>query len=153
VQKTLLEFTIRPETRWEPDKIAGDFLSGKNRLPADTPSAYTLPPTKGRTQVIFVFEVHVKAGYSAEQYATAWVEASEIIQTAPGARGTRLHRKIGDPNVLVAIASWDSKTARDAAESERDPRVEAIINAQSEFVEIRLIGEFQDPDWVVQPPG
>lgn len=103
--------------------------------------------------MIFVFEVHVKPGYAAERYAEAWVEASEIIQRAPGARGTRLHRKIGDPDVLLAIASWDDKPARDAAESKRDPRVRAIIEAQAKHVDIRLVGEFEDPEWVVEPPG
>jgi hypothetical protein len=104
------------------------------------------------TFVIFIFEVHLKSGYSAEHYASAWVEASKIIQTAPGARGTRLHRKIGDPGVLIAIASWQNKPARDAAESQRDPRVQAILDAQSRFVEIRLVGEFEDPEWIVSPP-
>ena len=103
--------------------------------------------------MIFIFEVHLNPGYSPEEYASAWVQASEIIQTAPGARGTRLHRKIGDPSVLIAIASWDSKAARDAAESQRDSRVQAILDAQSRFVEIRLVGEFQDPEWIVLPPG
>ena len=54
--------------------------------------------------MIFVFEVHLKEGYAAERYAAAWVRASTLIQQAPGARGTRLHRKIGDPRVLLAIA-------------------------------------------------
>ena len=27
----------------------------------------------------FIFEVHIKPGYSAEQYADAWLRASEII--------------------------------------------------------------------------
>ena len=56
--------------------------------------------------MIFLFEVHLNPGYTAGQYADAWVQASEIIQRAPGAQGTRLHRKIGDPNVLLAIARW-----------------------------------------------
>lgn len=103
--------------------------------------------------MIFVFEVRVKPGYSAEQYAEAWVRASEIIQRAPGARGTRLHRKIGEPGVLLAIASWDSKPARDAAEAQRDPRVQAILDEQSEHVDVEIIGEFEDPAWVVLPPG
>jgi len=101
--------------------------------------------------VIFVFEVRVEPGYTAEQYAEAWVRASEIIQRAPGARGTRLHRKIGAPDVLIAIASWDSKEARDAAEAERDPRVQAILDEQAEFVGIRVLGAFEDPEWVVLP--
>lgn len=103
--------------------------------------------------MIFVFEVRVKPGYAREQYAEAWTRASEIIQAAPGARGTRLHRKIGDPNALLAIASWESKSQRDAAEAQRDPRVQAILDQQSQFVEIRIVGEFDDPAWVVRPPG
>lgn len=103
--------------------------------------------------MIFVFEVRIRPGYSAERYAEAWVRASEIIQRAPGARGTRLHRKPGEPDVLLAIASWESKEARDAAEAERDPRVQAIFDEQSEHVDIRVIGEFDDPGWIVEPPG
>ena len=49
--------------------------------------------------------------------AEAWVRASRLIQAAPGARGTRLHRKLDDPRVLLAIASWDSKAHRDAMEA------------------------------------
>ena len=36
----------------------------------------------------FIFEVDVKPGYTAEQYAEAWVRASKIIQQAPGALAT-----------------------------------------------------------------
>ncbi len=102
--------------------------------------------------MIFVFEIRVRPGHSAEEYAKAWVRASQIIQSAPGARGTRLHRKIGDPDALVAIASWNSKAERDAAEANRDPRVQEILDAQSEIVEIRVVGEFEDPAWTVLPP-
>jgi heme-degrading monooxygenase HmoA len=101
--------------------------------------------------VIFVFEIHVRPGHTAEAYAEAWVRASEIIQQAPGARGTRLHRKIGDDSRLLAIASWDSKAARDAMEATPSAEVEAIIREQAEFVDVRVIGEFEDPDWVVEP--
>ncbi len=101
----------------------------------------------------FMFEVHIKEGYTAEDYADAWVRASELIQQAPGARGTELHRKIGDPNTLIAIASWESKEARDAMESDKDPRITEIIRSAAPFVEIRLLGEFEDPEWVVMPPG
>ena len=101
--------------------------------------------------MIFVFEVKVQPGYSAEAYAEAWVRASEIIQRAPGARGTRLHRKIGDDNMLLAIASWDGKAQRDAMESNPSAEVRRIIAEQAEFVDVRVIGEFEDPDWIVNP--
>lgn len=101
--------------------------------------------------MIFVFEVHVHPGYSAEAYADAWLRASRIIQRAPGARGTRLHRKIGDERKLLAIASWDSKRSRDAMEAEPSDAVRRIIAEQAEFVDVRVIGEFEDPEWVVNP--
>jgi|SRR4030095_15077722 hypothetical protein len=99
----------------------------------------------------FIFEVRMKAGYRAEQYADAWVRASKLIQQAPGARGTRLHRKIGDSNTLLAIATWESKAKRDAMEARRDERIGRIIAQQAEFVDVRMIGEFDDAEWVVEP--
>lgn len=99
--------------------------------------------------MIFVFEVNVQPGYSAAAYAKAWVRASRIIQRAPGSRGTRLHRKIGAPNTLLAIASWESKAARDQMESEPMAEVQQIIRQQAQFVDIKIIGEFEDPEWIV----
>ena len=101
--------------------------------------------------MIFVFEVRVHPGYSAEAYADAWVRASEIIQQAPGARGTRLHRKVGDERGLLAIASWDSKADRDGMEASPSAEVQRIIAEQAKFVDVHVIGEFEDPDWIVNP--
>lgn len=101
----------------------------------------------------YIFEVHIKEGHTAEEYADAWVRASELIQKAPGARGTELHRKIGDPHTLIAIATWESKAVRDAMESDKDPRIADIIRSAAPFVDIRPLGEFDDPEWVVLPPG
>jgi quinol monooxygenase YgiN len=101
----------------------------------------------------FIFEVHLKPGYRAEQYADAWLRASEIIQRSPGAMGTRLHRKIGDPNVLLAIATWESKAVRDEMEAAQPEAVQAIIASQADFVDIHLVGEFEAPDWEVLPPS
>lgn len=100
----------------------------------------------------YIFEVHIKDGHTAEQYADAWVRASEIIQQAPGAQGTELHRKIGDDRTLIAIARWDSKAHRDAMEHADDPTVAEIIRSASPFCDIKVIGEFEEPEWVV-PPG
>lgn len=101
----------------------------------------------------FIFQVRMKPGQAPERYADAWVRASRIIQTAPGARGTRLHRKIGEPDTLLAIASWDSKACRDAGESRQDPIVQEIIRSAAPFVDITVIGAFEEPEWVVLPPA
>ncbi|MCI5104649.1 antibiotic biosynthesis monooxygenase family protein [Algiphilus sp.] len=100
----------------------------------------------------FVFEVRVKPGYSVEQYADAWMEASRIIQQTPGARGTFLHRKLGEPDTVLAIAHWDSKAARDAKDDRRDARVREILERHARTCDITVIGEFEDPEWEVLPP-
>ncbi|MDY7116487.1 antibiotic biosynthesis monooxygenase [Halomonas sp. SSL-5] len=99
----------------------------------------------------YIFEVHIRDDYTAEDYADTWVRASELIQQAPGARGTELHRKIDDPATLIAIAHWDSKASRDAMEAQPAPRVKEIIKSAAPFCEIRVIGEFEEPEWVVMP--
>ncbi|MCK2149366.1 antibiotic biosynthesis monooxygenase [Marinobacter alexandrii] len=101
----------------------------------------------------FIFEVRMKEGHAAEEYAEAWVRASEIIQQAPGARGTELHRKIGDPDTLIAIACWENKESRDAMESKHNSSVAEIIRSVAPIVEITPLGEFEEPEWVVLPPG
>jgi heme-degrading monooxygenase HmoA len=102
----------------------------------------------------FIFEVHLKPGHSAEEYAAIWLRASEILQRAPGARGTRLHRKIGDPTTLLAIASWESKAHRDRREEflEPDAATRAVLDAHLEIVDFQMIGEYEEPEWVVEPP-
>jgi hypothetical protein len=99
----------------------------------------------------FIFEIHIKPGHTPEQYAQAWLRASEIIQRSPGARGTRLHRKIGHPDVLLAIATWESKAVRDEMEACQPEAVREIIASQAEFVDIRVIGEYEAPEWEVIP--
>jgi heme-degrading monooxygenase HmoA len=103
--------------------------------------------------VRFIFEVTLKSGRTIEEYAAAWVRASEIIQRAPGARGTELHRCIGDPTRMLAIATWDSKQARDTREEylKPDAAMRAVLDAHLEIVEFKKIGEFEDPEWVVMP--
>lgn len=100
----------------------------------------------------FIFEVRVKPGVRLEEYAEVWLEASRLIQQAPGARGTYLHRKIGDPRAALAIAHWDSKAARDAMEQHIDAEaVKRIIGSFSDRCEITVVGEFEEPAWDVPP--
>ena len=100
----------------------------------------------------YIFEVTAKPGHSIEQYAKAWVRASMLIQQAPGAQGTRLHRKIGDERSALAIATWESKAARDASSATLPAAVQEIIESQAPFVDIHFIGEFDAPEWEVFPP-
>jgi heme-degrading monooxygenase HmoA len=101
----------------------------------------------------FLFQVHVRPGHTVEEYAATWQRASQILQRAPGARGTLLHRKIGDPNTLLAIASWDSKAARDAREDflKPDAAMRQVLDEHLGLCDFELIGEFEDPEWAVAP--
>ncbi len=101
----------------------------------------------------FVFEVRMKKGYTVEEYAAAWVEASRIIQQAPGALGTYLHRKIGEPDTLLAIAHWQSKALRDAKDDRRSETVRKILEKHARTCEISVIGEYEEPEWQVLPPA
>jgi heme-degrading monooxygenase HmoA len=99
----------------------------------------------------FIFEVHIRSGHTAEQYAEDWLRVSRLLQQAPGARGTQLHRKIGDPATLLAIASWETKAARDAMDRQRGEAVRALLAEAAEHCTIRVLGEFEEPEWVVDP--
>jgi quinol monooxygenase YgiN len=99
----------------------------------------------------FIFEVRMKPGYTTDKYADAWVRASKIIQRTPGARGTYLHRKIGDPTTLLAIATWESKAHRDSKDDRLDEAVRTIPNTHAKSCEITVIGEFDEPQWSVLP--
>ena len=102
----------------------------------------------------YIFEGRIRpdTDYTAEDYAEAWERASAYIQSAAGAQGTRLHRKIGDPSVLLAIATWESKAARDAMEAKLPDAVADIIAEQTPHVDIHFLGEFESPEWEVLPP-
>ena len=102
----------------------------------------------------YIFEVKIKQGHTVEEYASAWKRGSEVIQKKSGARGTRLHRKIGDPNTLLAIAEWETKEARDKSMTElenSDEVTREIIHAHREFGEFVKIGEYDDAEWEVIP--
>jgi hypothetical protein len=77
----------------------------------------------------FVFEARIKPGCTEEQYVDAWRSGSAIIQGEPGALGTRLHRN--SAGVLVAIATWESKAARDAAIKELGLDGDIVDNTDS----------------------
>jgi len=94
----------------------------------------------------FIFEVRIRPGYTPEQYAEAWVRASRIIQRAPGAQGTRLHRKIGEPDVLLAGRSGFGRSKHLSKQEtiERIPTIEpdgldgGVIYFDGQFDDARL---------------
>lgn len=100
----------------------------------------------------YIFLVTANEGYTIDQYAESWTRASWLIQQAPGAQGTRLHRMVGDGRRALAIATWESKAARDSAAEMQGDDVLAIIESQADWVAIQFIGEFEAPDWEVLPP-
>ncbi len=99
----------------------------------------------------YIFEVTVTPGFSVQEYAAGWVEASQIIQQSEGAQGTFLHRKIGAPDTVLAIAHWESKAHRDAKDDSRSERVKAILAKHARVVSVKVIGEYEDPEWQVLP--
>ncbi len=83
-----------------------------------------------------VFEHHIKAGQE-QAFTKQWQAGSDIIQTYPGARGTLLLRSLDKPDILYAMAEWESKEARDSAMSEINKREDAdfINKGHLQYVE------------------
>ena len=107
------------------------------------------------TPMRFVFQIRIKPGKTLDEYVEAWKRGSVIIQQMAGARGTKLHRAVGDPRLLLAIAEWDSKEARDLAmqklRNDSDPMTKDILGSDLEFGDFSLVGEFEEAEWSVDP--
>lgn len=101
----------------------------------------------------FIFQIQIKQGHTLDEYVEAWRRASVVFQRMPGARGTRLHRKIGDSRSLLAIAEWDSKEARDQAMNHlrQDQATSVVLDEHLKFGDFSLVGEFDEPEWSVFP--
>ena len=103
----------------------------------------------------FVFQIRIKPSKTLDEYVEAWKQGSVIIQRMAGARGTCLHKCITDPGLLLAIAEWDSKEARDLAmqklRNDSDPITKDILGSHLEFGDFSLVGEFEEAEWSVDP--
>ncbi|MHB1865279.1 MAG: antibiotic biosynthesis monooxygenase family protein [Candidatus Saccharimonadales bacterium] len=104
----------------------------------------------------FVFEIKVRPGED-ETFIEHWREGSKPIQEYPGAKGTRLHKKLGETSTYIAIAEWESKDARKAAMdeihegvTERAKRVHEWGNNE-DFGEVTIIGELDEIDSALPP--
>ncbi len=100
----------------------------------------------------YIFEITIKPGHTEEEYVAAWQKGSAIIQQQAGAQGTALHRKIGEPGKLLAIATWESKDARDKAMQalkQLDEKSRRTIDQHKQYGEFRAIGNFEEPEWKV----
>jgi len=108
----------------------------------------------------FVFAANIKEGCTVEQYVEAWRASSRIIQQQPGARGTKLHRSLDTPagtTTLVAIASWESKAARNAAiealglNDEGGSKPDSIHNRHEQFADLVVYDELEEISAVNAP--
>src|SRR3989344_8244664 len=100
----------------------------------------------------YIFEIKIKLGSTVEEYVEAWKAGSAIIQKSPGARGTRLYRKIGEPDRLLGIADWESKEARDRAMEkleETDPATREVLDKHETYGEITKLGAYDETKWSV----
>lgn len=103
------------------------------------------------TGLKFVFSIRVKPGFTVEEYAANWVIASKVMQNNPGAMGTRLYRDMNDPTRVLAIASWESREARNRKDDSQSEVVRKILAEHEEKCEFTFIGEFEDAEWEVLP--
>lgn len=99
----------------------------------------------------FVFQARLKPGCTEQQYIDAWRRGSQLVQVLPGARGTIMHRSLDYSNTYMAIATWDSKEARDSAMYElgqMDQSILEIWNEDEQYATFLLVsadlGHFEE---------
>jgi len=81
-----------------------------------------------------IFEHHPKEGQEAK-FVAEWQKGSDIIQSYPGALGTKLFR-ITNPKILYAMADWESKDVRTkTVEAIVKDHGEEILHAHEQFVD------------------
>ncbi len=92
-----------------------------------------------------IIEHHPKANQE-QKVIDIWKKGSDIIQTYKGARGTKLFRNLDNPEVLFAIAEWESKEDRDRAMNEIEKRddAELILRGEEQFEdELKLVAKLE----------
>lgn len=92
-----------------------------------------------------IFKHHLKENQE-DAFIKQWQKGSDIIQTYPGALGTKLFRKKDEPGYLYAMAEWESKEARDAAVAaiKERPDAEEVLHKHETFLNSHVIlGEFE----------
>ncbi|MFH0970429.1 MAG: antibiotic biosynthesis monooxygenase [Candidatus Diapherotrites archaeon] len=87
-----------------------------------------------------IFEHHPIPGKETD-FIRQWQWGSDIIQTYPGARGTKLFRSLENPSILYAIADWESKPCRDRAMAEitKLPNGDVILKEHEKFLEKMIV--------------
>ena len=100
----------------------------------------------------FIFKIKIKDGHTEQEYIDAWKKGSTVIQKSVGAKGTVLHRKIGEPGILIAIAEWESKELRDIAMKKlgSNSELQVVLNNHKEFGETEILGHFEEIE-IVEP--
>ncbi len=95
----------------------------------------------------FIFQIGIKKGHTKKQYIDAWKKGSAIIQKSAGAQGTTLYQNMSNPNTLLAMATWKSKKARDAAMKRlhtATPKTKEIITEHRKHANTINIGNFEE---------
>jgi hypothetical protein len=104
----------------------------------------------------YVFRVDFADNENRERFIQHWKKGSALIQTLPGARGTRLHSMQGGTS-LMAIAEWDSKILRDDAMKILHDGTSEVskkwldIPRNEDFGKVTILGEIDEIGFI--PPS
>jgi heme-degrading monooxygenase HmoA len=100
---------------------------------------------------VFVWKVQDRL---EQEFERRWRAGSEVFQTQPGARGTRLHRSMTDRSLYLGFATWESFTHREAAVPLVNAAQEANPDLRTEDIsEAIYVGFFEEPCDEVLPSG
>ncbi len=101
-----------------------------------------MPKIKG----IFVWEVHPEQD---EEFIRRWKLDSDVIQTYPGALGTKLHRPTDGSRRYLGYATWESLEYREKAMKQKaleHPELNYPENSTEGISDTVFVGFFLEPD-------
>ena len=87
-----------------------------------------------------IFKHKLKEGQE-NAYINQWQKGSDVIQSYPGALGTKLFRNPEESEYLYAMADWESKKMRDEAiESIKiRPDAEEVLHKHEDYLESHIV--------------
>ncbi len=105
-----------------------------------------------RIKGIFVWEVHPGKD---EEFIIRWKLDSDVIQTYPGALGTKLHRPTDGSRRYLGYATWESLDHRKNAMKQKaleHPELNSQENSTEAVSDFIFGGFFLEPDIESNPP-
>lgn len=88
----------------------------------------------------YIWKITITDPEKVAPFIQVWRDASKVLQEYDGAKGTHLHRVLGEDGEYLAIADWESKAARDAMKADTDANTSERARRWQQFTKSEEFG-------------